>query len=215
VTSTTRLGAIVLCGGSSSRMGSSKAWLELGGETLLARAVRRLAGVAEPRVVVAALEQALPELPADVVVVRDRAPGSGPLEGIRAGLAALAGRADAAFVTTTDAPFVAGAFAARLEALRVEAGALAVVPRVHGRLHPLSAVYAPSLLDDVEARVAARTLRVSALAEHPRAIVVDADRLLDDAALRAADPELRSLFNVNTPDAFAAAIAEHAAARDR
>ena len=196
-------------------MGSSKAWLELAGEPLLARAVRRLAGVAEPLVVVAALDQPLPDLPADVVVVRDRAPGNGPLEGIRAGLAALQGRADAAFVTTTDAPFAAAAFAARLEELRVEADALAVVPRVYDRLHPLSAVYAVSLLADVELRVATRALRVSALAEHPRALVVDADLLLADAALKAADPGLRSLFNVNTPDAFAAAIAEHAAAPDR
>ena len=64
-------GGIVLCGGKSSRMGTSKALLPFGRETMLQRVVRLLNEVVAPIVVVAASDQELPELPADVIVTRD------------------------------------------------------------------------------------------------------------------------------------------------
>ena len=68
----TNLSAIVLCGGRSSRMGRSKALLPFGPETMLQRTVRIVrAAVAGPIVVVAAADQSLPPLPADVAVVVD------------------------------------------------------------------------------------------------------------------------------------------------
>ncbi len=71
------------------RMGSSKALLPFGAETMLQRVVRLLGTVVSPIVVVAAPEQSLPELPASVIVTRDEREGRGPLEGLRAGLKAL------------------------------------------------------------------------------------------------------------------------------
>src|SRR3954464_8854944 len=82
-------GGIVVCGGRSTRMGSSKALLPFGPETMLQRVVRLLGTVVSPLVVVAAPEQALPELPASVSITRDEREGRGPLEGLRAGLKAL------------------------------------------------------------------------------------------------------------------------------
>ena len=60
-----------------------------GPETMLQRVVRLLGTVVSPIVVVAAREQELPELPADVIVTRDEREARGPLEGLRAGLKAL------------------------------------------------------------------------------------------------------------------------------
>ena len=77
-------GGIVLCGGRSTRMGSSKALLPFGSETMLQRVVRLLGTVVSPLVVVAATEQALPGLPASVTITRDEREGRGPLEGLRA-----------------------------------------------------------------------------------------------------------------------------------
>ena len=54
-------GGIILCGGQSTRMGSSKALLPFGAETMLQRVVRLLATVVSPIVVVAAAEQSLPD----------------------------------------------------------------------------------------------------------------------------------------------------------
>src|SRR5512135_208623 len=96
---------VVLAGGRSSRMGTPKAALEWHGSTLLRRTVGILArATGGPIVVVRAAGQPLPALPPDVHVVDDPRPDQGPLQGIAAGLAALAGRADVAFVSATDLP---------------------------------------------------------------------------------------------------------------
>ena len=60
--------------------------------------MRTLSDVVQPIVVVAAVEQPLPQFRKDVAVAYDRTPDCGPLKGIAAGLDVLADRADAAFV---------------------------------------------------------------------------------------------------------------------
>ena len=200
------LGAVVLCGGQSSRMGSSKAWLDFGGEPLLARVVRRIAEAASPIVVVAAPGQEIPTLPADVLVVRDQVSGRGPLQGIAAGLDALGARVAAAFVSSTDVPFIHSALIRRLHALRGESFDIAV-PRAKGHYHPLSAIYGVEARSEIDALLAADRLRPFYLFERLRTIFADEALLLEGAELRAVDPELLSLENVNTPEEYAAALA--------
>src|SRR2546423_5298546 len=101
-----RAGGIVLCGGQSSRMGRPKAWLPMAGELMLPRVVRLLGEAVSPIVVVAAPEQDLPPLPAEVKVVRDEEKGRGPLQGLAAGLTALQGEVDAAYASSCDVPFL-------------------------------------------------------------------------------------------------------------
>jgi molybdopterin-guanine dinucleotide biosynthesis protein A len=72
-------------------MGTSKALLPFGPETMLQRVVRLLGQVVTPIVAVAAVGQVLPDLPAEVIVTRDEREARGPLEGLKAGLTALAG----------------------------------------------------------------------------------------------------------------------------
>src|ERR1700758_448411 len=98
---------VVLAGGRSSRMGTPKAALEWHGSTLLRRTVGILArATGGPVVVVRAAGQDLPDLPGLVPVCDDPREGKGPVRGIAVGLAALAGQAEAAFVTSTDLPFL-------------------------------------------------------------------------------------------------------------
>src|SRR3954447_23475389 len=102
----TPVGGIVLCGGQSKRMGQPKAWLPFAGELLLPRVVRLLGEVVTPIVVVAAVGQELPPLPTAIEVIRDEEPGRGPLQGLVAGLTALQGKAEAAYVSSCDVPFL-------------------------------------------------------------------------------------------------------------
>src|SRR5690349_12235754 len=99
-------GGIVLCGGKSTRMGTSKALLPFGPETMLQRVVRLLSEVVPTIVAVAAIDQELPALPPHVLVTRDEREGRGPLEGLRAGLKALPPQADRAYVTSCDVPLL-------------------------------------------------------------------------------------------------------------
>jgi molybdopterin-guanine dinucleotide biosynthesis protein A len=204
-----RLGGVVLCGGKSSRMGTPKAWLDFGGELLLQRVVRRVAEVAERVVVVAAPGQDVPPLPENVALVRDPVSGRGPLQGIGAGLDALAGWAEAAFVSSTDAPFLHPALIRRLVALRGDAYDI-VAPRAQGHYHPLAAVYGMEARAEIAALLAADRLRPFFLFERMRTLIADEALLLEGAELAAEDPALRSLRNVNTPEEYAAALAEAA-----
>jgi molybdopterin-guanine dinucleotide biosynthesis protein A len=190
-------------------MGAPKAALEWHGSTLLRRTVGIVARAAGgPVVVVRASGQELPDLPGNVTVVDDPREGKGPVQGIAAGLAALAGQADAAFVTSTDLPFLHPAFIARvLRALDAPAGPDTAPPDValpvaRGYPQPLAAAYRTSLAAIAERLVKEDRLRPAFLfAECAVTRLSDAD-LLTDAALGAHDPELDSVLNVNTPEEY-------------
>lgn len=189
-------------------MGSPKAWLEFEGEPLLLRVVRRIASVASPLVVVAAPGQVIPTLPEGVLVARDPVSGRGrgPLQGIAAGLDALIGSASAVFVSSTDVPFLHPALIRRLHALRGNHFDIAV-PRAKGHYHPLSAIYGMEARAEIAALLAVDRLRPFFLFERMRTIFADEALLLEGDEFRAADPELLSLENVNTPEQYAAAKA--------
>jgi molybdopterin-guanine dinucleotide biosynthesis protein A len=198
-----RVGGVVLCGGRSSRMGRPKAWLPFGGEFLLPRVVRLLGEAVAPVVVVAAPGQDLPPLPSEVGVVRDPEEGRGPLQGLAAGLSALRGRADAAYASSCDAPFLRPAFVRRLVELIGER--LVCVPRVGDYHHPLAAVYRVEVSETAARLLAERRPRPFFLFE------AVPTRVVEEAELRDADPDFSTLRNLNTPEDYAAALREAAA----
>jgi molybdenum cofactor guanylyltransferase len=198
-----RVGGIVLCGGRSSRMGRPKAWLPFGGELMLQRVVRVLREVVEPVVVVAAPGQDVPPLPSEVEIVRDEIEGKGPLGGLAAGLAALEGKADAAYLSSCDVPFLQTEFVRRMISLLGDASVC--VPRVGDYFHPLAAAYRVSVLPHVRELLAADYLRPVFLFDVVPTRVIEAHELAD------IDPDFRSLRNLNTPDEYEAALRELAA----
>ena len=192
-------GGIVLCGGLSTRMGTSKAMLPFGPETMLQRVVRLLGTVVSPIVVVAAGAQELPALPAGTVIARDEREARGPLEGIRAGLTALPESVDAAYITSCDVPLLVPAFVRRM--VELAEGYDVVVTEIDGFAHPLSAVYRRAALPHAEELVAADQLRVSNLFQRLRT------RRVSTAEMTSVDPELQTLRNLNTQEDYAAALA--------
>ncbi len=195
-----RVGGIVLCGGRSSRMGRPKAWLPFGGEVMLARVVRLLGEAVGPVVVVAAPDQEVPPLPPEVEIVRDDEKGRGPLQGLAAGLAALGGRADAAYLSSCDVPFLRPAFVRRLAELPGDHHIC--VPHVGDYHHPLAAVYRLEVADAVAHLLVEDRLRPFFLFERVPTRVVRAEELAD------VDPDLRTLRNLNTPEDYEAALRE-------
>ena len=191
--------AVALAGGRSTRMGAAKAELLLAGEPFLTRVVNALAGVVGPAnvVVVRAAGQALPALPGGVRATEDRAPNRGPLEGFAAGLSALPPGCETLFLAACDAPLLRGEFVRALFD-HLEAGdADAAVPEALGRRHPLCAAYRVDVRDAV---LTALQRGESAMGQLLARLRV---RSVGEADLRAADPELTSLRNVNTPAEYA------------
>jgi molybdopterin-guanine dinucleotide biosynthesis protein A len=183
-------------------MGTPKAALEWHGSTLLRRTVGILArATGGPVVVVRAPGQHLPDLPPDVEVVDDPREGKGPVQGLAAGLAAIADRADVAFVSSTDMPFLHPAFVRRV--LRaVHEGADVGLPVARGYPQPLAAAYRTALGPVAERLVRADRLRPAFLFEECVVSRLDEAALKDDPVLAALDPGLDSVVNINEPDDY-------------
>ncbi len=184
-------GALILCGGRSSRMRRDKATLPFGNEQLLERVVRLISSVVPLQniVVVAAPEQTLPSLPANVSIARDAQEYHGPLQGLATGLSAIGSHIDAIYATSCDAPLLVPAFVERM--FQWLGNDDAAVPFDGAHYHPLAAVYRPRILRQVQTLLDTNCLRMQSLFESiaTRAI------WLDD--LRDVDPQLDSLKNLN------------------
>jgi molybdenum cofactor guanylyltransferase len=217
-----RVGAVVLCGGRSSRMGQPKALLPVGDEVMLQRVCRTIAPIALPIVVVAAGEQELPDLsnqwlaanwsgsrgalaesPPEaeqpvIRVARDQVEYRGPLAGLAAGISQIAREVDCVYASACDAPLLRPAF---IRAMIAALGDADIAVPFDGRFHyPLSAVYRVSVLPQIEELLASDRLRPVFLFEKCRTREVS----LDD--LRRVDPELDSLCNTNTPEEYQQAL---------
>lgn len=186
---------LILAGGQSTRLGTAKALLRIGGETLLERAVSAVRPFCREIIVVSD-----PQSPAgsveDCTMVTDEQRGLGPLGGLVTGLAASGDEWNLALAC--DLPLVKRSL---LELLIAESsGADAVVPRAGGRLQPLLASYSRDCLTAARAALAAGQRAVMAMLDRVRMKVLEEDRL------RAVDPELASFTNVNTWDDYHALL---------
>ncbi len=211
-------GAIILCGGKSTRMGRDKAALPFGPECMLQRIVRLLGDViaVDRIVVVAALDQRLPELPPGVLVARDQRPERGPLEGLAAGWRAMPRYVDAAYATSCDVPLLVPEFVRRMIALLdappppdslpggggegTSRSYDIAVPRDGDHHHPLAAVYRRSVLEHIQRLLGADRLRPRFLFDElcTREVPVD--------DLRSVDPRLDTLKNLNTLEDYQSAL---------
>jgi molybdenum cofactor guanylyltransferase len=179
-------------------MGRPKAWLPFGDEMMLQRLVRLLSEVIQPIVVVAAPGQDLPQLPPDIMIVRDEEKGRGPLQGIAAGMSALQGHAEAAYLSSCDVPFLRPAFVRRMIDLLDDREIC--VPYIDGYHHPLASVYRIGIVDRVVRLLAENRLRPVFLFETSSTRFVQSHELTD------VDPDFRSLRNLNTPEDYEKAV---------
>ncbi len=205
-------GAIVLCGGNSTRMGFSKSGLMLDDRTFLECVLTTVCEIAKEIVVVGAPDQRFDFLQNDVIsgslsshieFTHDEQPGKGPLEGIRVGLKHLEPSVDVAFVTSVDVPLLRGHVIALL--LSELSGFEAVVPTRFAtdpgkegkslqidRTYGMTGLYRTGLHVRIAEMIRKDCLRVSSLAA-----TFETNRISIEQ-IRSVDPELHSLRNVNT-----------------
>src|SRR6266702_2570129 len=143
-------------------------------------------------------------LPGHVEVIDDPREGLGPVQGLAAGLAAVAGRAEVAFVCSTDMPFLHPAFVLRV-LLAVADGADVSLPVARGYPQPLAAGYRTTLAQVAERLVKEGRLRPAFLFDGCAVIRLDEAALRADPVLAALDPDLDSVVNINEPADYAAA----------
>lgn len=181
-------------------MGRDKATLPFGPELMLARVVRLISEVVDAAniVVVAAPEQVLPDLPAAVAIARDQQKERGPLEGLAAGLRQLSDQVDAVYATACDVPLLQPAFVVRMFELLGDHDI--AVPRDGEHHHPLAAVYRTLVLAHVERLLSSDRLRPRFLFDEVNTREVSVEEL------RAVDPQLATLANLNYESDYLAAL---------
>ena len=181
--------ALILAGGKATRLGGvDKRELVIEGRTIF----ERQCDVLQPRVA-EILVSSSRDAPG-YRTVADVVPDAGPLAGIAAGLAAAT--TPWLLVVAGDMPHLTGALV-DLVVSRARADIDAVGLRVGNLPEPLfSLLRTAAARPVVDAMVAARRLKASRLLTDGGLRV----EWIDEAAVRAVDPELRALFNVNRPE---------------
>lgn len=195
------LGAVVLAGGKSTRLGRSKAELPFRGSTMLDWVTKTVSSAAQTTVVVGNVDLEKHQFPPGVICLKDEQVGFGPLEGIRVGLKRLDGQCELAFVASCDAPllkpelirFLHRSYLQQLDMFSGDSRdqPRAIVPVAGNRIYGMTAIYQTSLHGLVATRIEDGLLRVSDLAAACFAHLVDVE------SLKVVDPELDSLTNIN------------------
>ncbi|HEY6690187.1 MAG TPA: molybdenum cofactor guanylyltransferase [Rubrobacter sp.] len=132
---------IILAGGASRRMGREKLSLEVEGVPLIERVRAALTDCCREVLVVGGGGVRLEGVR---YIAGERPGGLGPLAGIEAGLSFS--RYPLSFIAAGDMPFLTQSMVGYLLGRLARGGVLAVVPRYRGRIHPLCAAYARTLL---------------------------------------------------------------------
>jgi len=178
---------IVLAGGKSSRLGQDKAFVRLGGRSMLERITEVLSQVFDRIIIVTCTTLKHPR--PGITVIQDIIPGCGPLGGIYTGL--KRSPSQYSFITACDLPFIRPSLINyMLEGLKDYD---VIVPRVGERLEPLHAIYSKNCIAHIEKQLHAGPFKVTGF--FPRVKVREISR----EEIERFDPGMLSFFNINTP----------------
>lgn len=183
-----KLSAIVLAGGGSRRLGRDKALLPWQGRTLIEHIVAQLTELSDDVLVITGLERRYQEL-LDVPIFADKINNIGPMGGLYTGLTHA--RYEYSLIVACDMPLLTRAIIDLLRS-ELESSVRAVVPEVQGHRVPTLAIYHRECLTAIEHLLAQGRTSLQALLD---AVPV---KIIPEERLRAVDPQLRALLNINT-----------------
>jgi molybdopterin-guanine dinucleotide biosynthesis protein A len=178
--------AVVLAGGSSSRLGQDKAFLSLEGLSLIERIIETLSQLSDEVIIVTNEVDKYEQF--EALVVSDVYPGKGALGGIYSGLKAAT--RSYSLVVACDMPFL------NLSLLRYMQGLVSgydvVIPRTGKLTEALHAFYSRNCLPLIQQQLLADDLRITHF--FPRVRV----RYVDRQEIEVFDPQHLSFFNINS-----------------
>jgi len=188
---------VIQAGGESRRMGQDKALLPFLGRPLIQRVLERVTPLADEILVTTNNPEAYRFL--GVPLLPDTLPGRGALGGLFTALRAASNSQVA--VIACDMPFInPDLLRSELDLLH-SSGSDLVIPQLEGGLEPFHAVYRKeSCLPEIEWALAADKWRVDSWFSRVRIYRMPEDEI------RMIDPDLRSFWNVNTPDELEQAV---------
>ena len=184
--------AFILTGGKSSRMGEDKAFLHLGGKTLLDIARGLAAKVCNAVSIVGDRERFGPD------AIEDIFPDSGPLGGIHAALSKTT--ADLNLLLAVDTPFLDPKFLSWMLDEAASSQAVVTVPKLASGFQPLCAVYRRSFKNVAEDALKGGRFKIDPLYDKV------STRPVTDADLKQLAFDSRMFDNLNTRADFDRAL---------
>jgi molybdenum cofactor guanylyltransferase len=187
-----KVGAIILSGGNSRRMGTNKALLPISEKPNIERMKDELYKNFEDMILVTNHQKVYEFL--KIKMVSDHYPGKGPLAGIHAGL--MAANHEVNLVVACDMPFVsAGLGAILVENLREYD---AVVPIIGGTKHPLFAVYRKKIVEKIKSCLENDSLRMIHLLDNLNVLYMTEE----DLQTFTKESLEQIFFNMNHPEEY-------------
>jgi phospholipid/cholesterol/gamma-HCH transport system ATP-binding protein len=182
--------AFILAGGRSSRMGTDKALLPYGDQTLLERALQTASRVCSKSYIVGPQESygSFGETITDVY------PGCGPLGGIHAALCST--RTPLNLILSVDIPLMTAEFLSWLLEQARSAPELIVVPHAAGGPQPLCAVYRPAVAEAAEQGLKSGDYKIGHLFSHVPT------RIIAEPEIITAGFTPNIFRNINTPEEY-------------
>ncbi len=181
---------IILAGGKSTRMGTNKAFLRIGGHTIIEGIFARLKAIFSRVVIIANEIELFDSLPAEVIP--DIIPSKGPLGGIYTGL--VKSESFYNFVSACDMPFLCKDVIGYM--LEQSSGHDIVVPEYKGRLEPLCAVYSKACIEPVDIYLRGNDLKIAGFFKHVRV------RIVSEEEIASLDPQRLSFVNINATEDY-------------
>lgn len=185
---------VILAGGLNTRMaGRNKAFLEVGGQSILNRLLKSLQACFDEILLVTRQPELYRGYP--VRVVEDIYPYRSSLTGIHAGL--VNAKAQYTFVVPCDAPFLQPDLI-RLLIDQIQPSLDIVVPYFNNHFEPLCSIYSKRCLPAIKSQLDHEDYKIINIFDRMRTKKVSAREL------KQADPQMLSFYNVNTPAAYEA-----------
>jgi molybdopterin-guanine dinucleotide biosynthesis protein A len=184
---------IIMAGGKSRRLGQDKRFLMLGSRSCLQRVLDAYKGLFEDVLIVADAKE--PFAGMGVRVVEDLIPGMATLGGLYTGLQVA--QTPRVFAAAVDMPCLSPA-TIRIVLEHADEGDI-VIPELAGQLQPMHAVYSKACLPYIKRLLDQSCFKVQELCNVPELTI----RRIPQSAFQTEDPELRSFFNINTPEDLA------------
>jgi molybdopterin-guanine dinucleotide biosynthesis protein A len=177
---------VILSGGKSTRMGTNKALLQVGGERLIDRTIRTFRDIFRETILVT--NSPLDYIDQDCTIATDIIKGKGALGGIYTGL--FYASCDHAFVAACDMPFLSKSF---IEYMIENCGNHdIVVPEPSDGPQPLHAIYSKRCLPAIKRLIDQDQLKITGFYKGLKT------RMIPDNVINRFDSGGKLFFNVNS-----------------
>jgi molybdopterin-guanine dinucleotide biosynthesis protein A len=187
--------AFILAGGSSSRIGSNKALLEIGGKSLISRLIEIVHPIFD-EVIISSNESELYE-GTDKRIIKDIITGRGPLGGIHSALQFT--KTEKNFFVSCDMPFISKDVIEFLCGYKSEKAIM--ILKADRRIQQLCGIYSKRIFPDVDSLLKESNQKDSQLKGSIFDLLNRVDsEIIDVSGLKFYHPDL--FFNINTPDDF-------------